>query len=673
MAESVEVRTMRAERSKASFPVDEMSNLLWGGPERRARMEELRTAFSEDPVFRKDDRIFMNHQQAYKRSLEKMAHFHKKMLEMGITKEDEATWCYRGLDELIPSETHLSMFLPAMRSQTSPEQRAKWLPLAESFAIIGAYAQTELAHGSNVRGLETTATYLPDTQEFEIHSPTLGSTKWWPGGLGLTATHALVAARLITKGQDHGVHNFIVPLRDSEHKPLPGVELGDIGPKVGFNTLDNGFALFTRVRIPRVNMLMRYSRVEPDGTYVPPAHAKVGYGPMMHVRANIVSYAASALARALTIAIRFSAVRRQGSRDPATGLERQVLDYTSQQWALLPLLATSYAMLFTGRAMRALYSGLQQTMQADDMTMLPEVHATSAGLKALVTLVTADGIEQCRKLCGGHGYSQFSGLPETLANYLATCTVEGTAEVLGQQTARYILKALVSVRKGKPVGLHCAYLTHFAKLSSLKCSVRTLADCDSFAVLEQLYDARALRLALAAEAALAANAVHGPDQAWNASLVSLLALSRAHCQAFVVRTFLRALTTDTIAAPLKPVLTRLALLHAIRGILADAGEFFHSGILTSDQHDLFHERALLLLAEIRPDAVALVDAWAYSDTLLNSALGMRDGDIYRHLFVAARTREPLNRSPIPDGYHEYIKPMLEGGARHVAALAKAKL
>ena len=52
--------------------------------------------------------------------------------------------------------------------------------------MLGCYAQTELGHGSNVRALETTATYLPDTDEIEIHSPTLASTKWWPGALGRT-------------------------------------------------------------------------------------------------------------------------------------------------------------------------------------------------------------------------------------------------------------------------------------------------------------------------------------------------------------------------------------------------------------------------------------------------------------------------------------------------------
>ncbi len=36
--------------------------------------------------------------------------------------------------------------------------------------------------GTNLRELETTATYDPKTQEFVLHSPTLTSIKWWPGG-----------------------------------------------------------------------------------------------------------------------------------------------------------------------------------------------------------------------------------------------------------------------------------------------------------------------------------------------------------------------------------------------------------------------------------------------------------------------------------------------------------
>ena len=79
-------------------------------------------------------------------------------------------------------ELHLGMFIPTLMSQASEEQQDYWLPKAMRLEAIGAYAQTELGHGTFVRGLETTATYDVETQEFIVHSPEDTSTKWWPGG-----------------------------------------------------------------------------------------------------------------------------------------------------------------------------------------------------------------------------------------------------------------------------------------------------------------------------------------------------------------------------------------------------------------------------------------------------------------------------------------------------------
>lgn len=82
--------------------------------------------------------------------------------------------------------------------------------------VIGCFAMTELAHGSNVAGLETTATFDEDTDEFVIHTPHLGATKWWIGGAASTATHAAVFAQLIVKGKRHGVKTFVTQLRDTK-------------------------------------------------------------------------------------------------------------------------------------------------------------------------------------------------------------------------------------------------------------------------------------------------------------------------------------------------------------------------------------------------------------------------------------------------------------------------
>lgn len=141
-----------------------------------------------------------------------------------------------------PPETH-QMFIPTLLSQADAEQQAAFLPDALSLKIVGTYAQTELGHGTYVRGLETTATYDARTEQFVLHTPTLSATKWWPGGLGATATHAVVMARLFCgQGVDRGPHAFVVQVRDMEtHKAMPGVKVGDIGPKLGFGSVDNGW------------------------------------------------------------------------------------------------------------------------------------------------------------------------------------------------------------------------------------------------------------------------------------------------------------------------------------------------------------------------------------------------------------------------------------------------
>jgi acyl-CoA oxidase len=129
-----------------------------------------------------------------------------------------------------PFGLNIGMFIPTLKLQGNAEQKAYWLPLAESGKIIGAYAQTELGAGSFVRGIQTTAILDEKTDEFVIHSPTLTSTKFWPSGIGYSCSHAIVMARLIIKNNDYGIHPFIMQLRSLEdYTPMPGIELGDIG------------------------------------------------------------------------------------------------------------------------------------------------------------------------------------------------------------------------------------------------------------------------------------------------------------------------------------------------------------------------------------------------------------------------------------------------------------
>ena len=54
----------------------------------------------------------------------------------------------------------------------------------------------------------------------------------------------------------------------------------------------------------------------PDGTYVPPAQKKASYSTMVFVRMAICHDSIAYLKKAATIAIRYSAVRRQVGINP---------------------------------------------------------------------------------------------------------------------------------------------------------------------------------------------------------------------------------------------------------------------------------------------------------------------------------------------------------------------
>lgn len=140
-----------------------------------------------------------------------------------------------------------------------------------SFEDIGCFGLTEFGHGSNVRDIKTMATYDEVHKEFVLNSPSFEAYKWWIGGAGKSANMACIMAQLYVKGICHGVHAFLVPLRNKKDNiPYPGVMIGDCGPKLGNENIDNGFIGFNNYRIPREALLDRFSQVSEEGVFSSP-------------------------------------------------------------------------------------------------------------------------------------------------------------------------------------------------------------------------------------------------------------------------------------------------------------------------------------------------------------------------------------------------------------------
>ncbi|KAM4842878.1 peroxisomal acyl-coenzyme A oxidase 1 isoform 2-T2 [Thomomys bottae] len=650
------------ERASATFNPEFITHILDGNPENTRRRREIEDLIVNDPDFQHEDYNFLTRSQRYEAAVKKSAIMVKKMREFGIADPDEIMWfknfVHRGRPE--PLDLHLGMFLPTLLHQATAEQQERFFMPAWNLEITGTYAQTEMGHGTHLRGLETTATYDPKTQEFILNSPTVTSIKWWPGGLGKTSNHAVVLAQLYTQGKCYGLHAFIVPIREiGTHKPLPGISVGDIGPKFGYEEMDNGYLKMDNYRIPRENMLMKYAQVQPDGTYVKPVSNKLTYGTMVFVRSYLVGEAARSLSKACTIAIRYSAVRHQ-SEIIAGDPEPQILDFQTQQYKLFPLLATAYAFQFVGRFMKDTYYRVNEGIGQGDLTELPELHALTAGLKAFTTWIANAGIEECRMACGGHGYSHCSGIPNIYVTFTPACTFEGENTVMLLQMARFLMKSYNQVLSGKLVGGTVSYLNDLPsqRIQPQQVASRpNVVDINSPESLTEAYRLRASRLVEMAAKNLQTALSHRKNRevAWNLTSVDLVRASEAHCHYVVVKIFGEKLL-DIQEKSIQPVLKNLYLLYSLYGINQKSGDFLQGNIMSVSQLTQVNQRIMELLTEIRPNAVALVDAFDFKDMTLGSILGRYDGNVYDNLFEWAK-RSPLNKTEVHESYYKHLKPL----------------
>lgn len=509
-----------------------------------------------------------------------------------------------------------------------------------------------------MRGIELEARYDTKTKEFTLHSPTLTASKWWNGTMGRTANHAIVMAQLLlpkapgsSEYVNKGVHSFVVQIRDMKtHKPLSDIAVGDIGPKYGYAPMDNGYMLFDQHRVPHSAMLSRYSQVDPNtGAYSKPENPAVVYGSLTFVRAQIIMHARLIIARAVTIAVRYSSVRQQfADRDSkdAKAPELSVLDYPTVQIRILPLLATAFALHYTGEAMHRLYEQTRSEIDKGDFSRLAVLHAQSSGLKSLCTELAANSIETCRRAMGGHGFGGPSGFIQLNNDYLSKPTVEGDNWMITQQTASYLIKRMQSAvaGKGQPqdeIEKHCRQ--YLKERSSYQPSQLKIFEKDEDIVeafrrrsRDQTYRAHIER--------------NDKKRNWNSLLIQLRKVSHSESQSILVSNFYEAINSGSTSSTLKEHLRTLFRLFAFFTMDNEARDFTKANAVSDEDLDALPSKIQDLMAQIRPHAVKLVDSWQVPDFLLDSSLGRHDGKVYEDLFHRAHRLNPLNEITFNPNY-----------------------
>jgi acyl-CoA oxidase len=375
------------------------------------------------------------------------------------------------------------------------------------------------------------------------------------------------------------------------------------------------------------------------------------YGAMLSTRVMIVTEpSARCLAEAATIAVRYSCVRHQSEIVPGEP-EPQVLEFQTQQYKVLPELAAAYAYWFTGNILRTNYYTLNEDIQQGKTDALPELHALSAGLKAVVSACAMQGVEQCRLACGGHGYSLSSGLPKLYMHAIPAATYEGENTVLLLQTARYLVKAYQQAQT-TPVKGSAAYLGEkIASGSHVDSTLNPQALLDA-------YKYRATRLISRVSQRLSRLISQGKaaHDAWNMSSVLLTKAAEAHCHYYIAKVFFEKIESISDGA-IHTVLINLFQLLICHGIANDAGNFLADNYLSPQQLDVIIEGLLVCLDKLRPNAVSLVDAFDFTDHHLGSVLGRYDGNVYENLYKWAAS-SPLNKTQVHESF-KYLKALAQ--------------
>lgn len=361
--------------------------------------------------------------------------------------------------------------------QLGTERHHHLLPPIMSLEVPGAFAMTEIGHGSDVASIATTATYDAETREFVIHTPFAAAWKQFLGNAGRDGKAAVVFAQLVTKGVNHGVHAFYVPIRD-ENGFLPGIQGEDDGWKGGLNGIDNGTLAFDHVRVPRENLLNKYGDVAEDGTYSssidsPGRRFFTMLGTLVQGRVSLDGSATAASALGLAIAIRYGNERRQFTA--GTDEEEVLLDYQRHQRRLIPRLATTYAQTFAHdellRKFDAVFSGKEDT---DDDRQ--DLETLAAALKPLSTWHALDTLQEAREACGGAGFMAENRLVGLRADLDVYVTFEGDNNVLLQLVAKRLLTDFSAKFKNADAGALAAYVVGKAAGDALHGSgLRTLA------------------------------------------------------------------------------------------------------------------------------------------------------------------------------------------------------
>ncbi|GHM99385.1 acyl-CoA oxidase [Cytophagales bacterium WSM2-2] len=500
----------------------------------------------------------------------------------------------------------------------------KYLKDIGSLELPGCFAMTETHHGSNVKGVETTATYNHTTKTITVHTPHIHARKEYIGNAALHGQMATVFAKLIVEGKDYGVCAVIVPLRDKKGKTLPGITIEDCGRKMGLNGVDNGKIEFKNVVVPLENLLDRYTTITEDGKFSSPISSDnrrffTMLGTLVGGRIGIPRAGLSASKSGLTIAIRYGDQRKQFGPEGAP--EVPILNYRTHQRRLMPLLANAYALHFSLQYLTNRFiNRKEEEMQ--------EIEALAAGLKSFATWNATATLQECRECCGGKGYLSENRIDALKNDTDIFTTFEGDNTVLMQLVAKSRLTEFKQEFAHMNLFGILNYVAEQAKTSITELNPITIRNTDEEHLMDPEFHLHAFKyrerdILTSAAKRLKRHIDEGMDSfdAFNVSQHHLVQVSFAYIERIILERFIEQVE-NTADANCQSILKKLCALFALSQIDKNKGWYLEQGYMEGVKTKAIRKLLNQLCWDVRQEAVPLVNAFAIPDSCLAAPIAI---------------------------------------------------
>ena len=498
----------------------------------------------------------------------------------------------------------------------------KYLKLTGEAKLLGCFAMTETRHGSNVRGVKTTATYDKESDSLLINTPGINDNKEYIGN-ALHSTIASVFAQLIVDGTNHGVHAVLVPLRDEEHQLLPGITIEDNGYKLGLNGVDNGKIWFKQVRVPRENLLNKYGEIRDDGSYFskiknPNKRFFTMLGTLVGGRICVAKGALSGAKMSLAIAVKYALERRQFN-DSIKVQEDLIMDYPSHQLRLTPAIASCYVY-------HVVLDQLMKEYSDDLITDKRKIETQVAGLKSIITSFSNTAIQECREACGGKGYLLENRIADLKGDVDIFTTFEGDNTVLMQLAAKGILSDFKSEfnSSGFTSVLKLVGTQIGDKISTINPLYSNKVDKDHLynpKFHKHAFDYRTRRLTYTLAMRIRSYIKKGiPSyQAFLKVQSHLLVLGHAYSIELAYQKYCDF--SNTIADEKHRMLfQKLGTLYALHQIRSSAEWYLEHGYISGTKSKAIRQRVERLCTELRPHIEVLVDGFGIPKQLITAPI-----------------------------------------------------